>query len=140
MDHFDRHQILCDHQHGFRSKRSCETQLLITLDKIGKNLDQGEQTDIILLDFSKAFDKVPHKRLLQKMDYYGIRGVTLKWIQDFLSKRTQSVLLEGHKSGPLDVISGVPQGTVIGPLLFLASLMTCHNQHLLRQGYLQTIA
>lgn len=120
MDHFDRHQILCDHQHGFRSKRSCETQLLITLDEIGKNLDQGEQTDIILLDFSKAFDKVPHKRLLQKMDHYGIRGETLKWIQDFLSKRTQSVLLEGHKSGPLDVISGVPQGTVIGPLLFLA--------------------
>ena len=59
MDHFDQHHILCDQQHGFRAKRSCETQLLTTLDEMGKNMDQGEQTDVILLDFSKAFDKVP---------------------------------------------------------------------------------
>lgn len=60
MDHFDQHNILCDEQHGFRARRSCETQLVITLDQIARNMDQGHQTDIIFLDFSKAFDKVPH--------------------------------------------------------------------------------
>ena len=119
MDHFDRHNILCDEQHGFRSRRSCETQLVVTLNQIAKNMDQGHQTDIILLDFSKAFDKVPHERLLLKLAYYGVKGSTLNWIKDFLSSRTQSVVLEGHTSSPLDVLSGVPQGTVLGPLLFL---------------------
>jgi len=120
MDHFDRHQILCDEQHGFRAKRSCESQLLITLHDIAKNMEEGEQTDVILLDFAKAFDKVPHTRLLHKLEHYGVRNSTLKWIKDFLSNRTQSVILENHKSAPLEVVSGVPQGTVLGPLLFLA--------------------
>lgn len=120
MDHFDEHNILCEEQHGFRTRRSCETQLILTFDKIARNIDQGFQTDIILLDFSKAFDKVPHQRLLLKLAHYGVRGRTLEWIKDFLSNRTQSVVLEGQSSSPLDVLSGVPQGTVLGPLLFLA--------------------
>lgn len=73
MDHFDRHQVLCDEQHGFRAKRSCESQLLITIDDIARNMEEGDQTDIILLDFAKAFDKVPHDRLLHKMEFYGVR-------------------------------------------------------------------
>ena len=73
MDHFDRHQVLCDEQHGFRVKRSCESQLLITIDDITRNMEEGDQTDIILLDFAKAFDKVPHDRLLHKMEFYGVR-------------------------------------------------------------------
>ena len=77
MDHFDQHHILCDQQHGFRTRISCETQLLttllLTLDEIGKNMDHGEQTVVVLLYFSNAFDKVPHKRLLHKMHHYGIQ-------------------------------------------------------------------
>ena len=119
MDHLDEHSILCDNQHGFRSKRSCETQLVITIEEIARKLANGEQVDIILLDFSKVFDKVPHRRLLHKLRYYGIRNNTILWIQDFLSHRTQEVQLEGHKSTTADVLSGVPQGTVLGPLLFL---------------------
>jgi hypothetical protein len=115
MDHLYENSILCDNQHGFRSKRSCETQLVITIEEIARKLANGEQVDIILLDFSKAFDKVPHRRLLHKPKYYGIRNNTFLWIQDFLNHRTQEVQLEGHKSTTADVLSGVPQGTVLGP-------------------------
>ena len=79
-----------------------------------------DQVDVILLDFAKAFDKVPHQRLSYKLNNYGIRDVTLKWIEAFLGCRKQQVLLDGSKSQRADVISGVPQGTVLGPLLFLA--------------------
>jgi hypothetical protein len=78
IDHFDRWNILTDKQHGFRRRRSCESQLIITIDALAKSLTKGEQVDVILLDFSKAFDKVPHHRLLHKLDYYGVRGNTWK--------------------------------------------------------------
>ena len=119
MDHFDMYSILTDKQHGFRSKRSCETQLAVTIDSIARTIADGGQVDIVLLDFSKAFDKVPHERLLHKLQYYGVRGETLRWIRDFLTNRTQQVLLDGYTSSTAEVLSGVPQGTVLGPLLFL---------------------
>jgi len=79
------------------------------------NIAQKKQVDIILLDFAKAFDKVQHRRLLHKLDYYGVRGQTNTWIQSFLEKRHQQVILDGAKSATADVLSGVPQGTVLYP-------------------------
>lgn len=84
-----------------------------------RNSIAGSQTDLILLDFSKAFDKVSHQKLLLKLHKYGIRGPTLKWIQAFLSDRTQTVVIETEKCDTVPVTSGVPQGSVLGLILFL---------------------
>ena len=103
-----------------RKRRSCETQLITTVDDLARGLNEKQQVNAILLDFSKVFDKVPHQRLLRKLQHYGIRGNLLKWIEDFLSARTQEAVIDGTKSTPSPVSPGVPQGTVLGPLLFLA--------------------
>jgi hypothetical protein len=111
--HLEKHRILTDAQRGFRKKRSCESQLILAVQDLAKSMDLSEQMDLILLDFSKAFDKVPHERLLYKAQYYGIDGSTLLWIRDFLSSRNQRVLVEGQSSQTAPVCSGVPQGSVI---------------------------
>ena len=101
--HRSQHKIWHDSQHGFRSKRSCETQLFISIQDLAKSLADGNQIDIILLDFSKAFDKVPPERLIHKLNYYGIRDKNLNWITDFLGNRQQQVLLNGIASSKLSV-------------------------------------
>ena len=119
LKHLDKNDILTDCQHGFRARRSCETQLLTLAEELVSGMHKGQQHDLIVLDFSKAFDRVPHERLLRKLDHYGVRGSTLKWIRAFLTDRVQQVTVEGATSGSVQVLSGVPQGTVLGPLLFL---------------------
>ena len=121
---FSKNKILTPVQHGFWSKHSCESQLVITTDEFIQNFESKTQTDVVVLDFSKAFDVVPHQRLLHKHDHYGIRGTTLNWIQNFPTNRTQKVAVNGSSSESANVKSGVPQATVLGPLLFWPTLMT----------------
>ena len=106
------------HQHGFQSRCSCISQLLECLNDWTDNYDNSIPTDVIYLDFAKAFDTVPHKRLIHKLRAYGIRGKVLLWIKGFLSNRRQKVVLHNGSSRWEDVISGVPQGSILGPILF----------------------
>ena len=97
VKHLNSHDLLYDLQHGFREKRSCETQLTMLVEDLARNLSKGKQTDLVLLDFSKAFDKVNHSKLLWKLHQYGIRGHALAWIRSFLGNRSQTVV---HINGP----------------------------------------
>ena len=118
MSHLEKNKLLRPSQHGFLKGRSCTTNLVTFMDKLSSIVDGGGAADVFYLDFAKAFDKVPHQRLLQKMKSKGITGEVFNWISAWLADRTQTVKVGAAESTPSEVKSGVPQGSVLGPPLF----------------------
>ena len=115
MKHLEIQNILFPLQHGFRRNHSCESQLLPPFQDLAISITQ---TDMLIMDFRKAFDKVPYKRLNYKLNWYGIRGDTLKWITDYLSSRSQRVVQDGGTSDSATVLSGCPKGLSWDPFSF----------------------
>ena len=119
ITYLEHEQLLLPSQHGFRSGRSCLTNLIDFLEYVTNLLDKGKKVSVVYLDFCKAFDKVPHRRLLVSLQNHGLGGSLLRWVETWLLGRKQRVILNGHQAVWKEVRSGVPQGTVLAPLFFI---------------------
>ena len=133
--HLEEDNLLNSKQHGFRSGKSCLTQLLYHFDDIIESLSNGDDMDAIYLDYAKAFDKVDHQLLLSKLQLYGFHSKIIKWIESVLTNRSQQVIVDSHMSITAPIISGFPQGTVLGPILlliFINDIASCVSHSTLR--------
>ena len=139
LKHLLKNRLLSNKQYGFINGRSTTIQLLYCLDQCVAKIAEGGVIDTIYLDFAKAFDTVPHHRLLGKLQAYGIQGNLFHWIKELLNERTQIGMVDGVESEPTSVLSGIPQGTVLGSLLFVVYINDILDMLSLTAFYSQTI-
>jgi len=115
VSYFEGNSLINDSQHGFRKGRSCLTQLLTHYDEVLRQIEEGNQVNVLYVDFEKCFDKIDFKILLNKLKLKGVHGKAYRWIKNFLTNRTFRVRVGEKLSDEENVVSGMPQGTCLGP-------------------------